>query len=475
MRARNAIRAALCACVAIIVCGAPAQAAGAGTAPITVPFDHLATGFELDGVHRDLPCESCHLNAVFKGTPRDCGTCHITGSVYNATPKVSWHIQSSNNCAACHDTNSFRPGVHFNHAEVMGACVSCHNGTIAQGEGPTHPATSQNCAACHTVLSWNPPSNVDHTQIPLAVAGFCIICHNGVQASGKPAKSHRDQSGMRRLPPDHELAGRELRSYRHRDRLLQLPQRRQGGRQAGHAHADHQPVRELPHDRHRHEAAELGAVGVRSHADGRADLPDLPQRHAVKIYDRFRAGQPTNHVPPILPRSTAACATGTIRLPRPGPCSRPASRRCTPGLPVSNCCCATRVRRSRACPRPTFPCRSPGCLPPKRRRWRRRTSRSWRARDCSACHGAAYQAGGFGPATAMSAAKHAFVTTTCDTCHDTGKSYYVGAGTPLQLRPPTTSASADTRMATGDCSVCHETMDWVSTALPAGHLPNPAI
>ena len=49
-------------------------------APITVPFDHLTTGFELDGVHRDLPCESCHLNAVFRGTPRDCATCHITGS-----------------------------------------------------------------------------------------------------------------------------------------------------------------------------------------------------------------------------------------------------------------------------------------------------------------------------------------------------------------------------------------------------------
>ena len=36
-------------------------APGTGTAaskapPITVFFDHLATGFELDGVHRDLPC-----------------------------------------------------------------------------------------------------------------------------------------------------------------------------------------------------------------------------------------------------------------------------------------------------------------------------------------------------------------------------------------------------------------------------------
>src|SRR5208337_4895922 len=64
------------------------QVVAAVAPPITVAFDHLPTGFELDGVHRDLPCESCHLNAVFKGTPRDCGTCHIAGSQFNATPKT---------------------------------------------------------------------------------------------------------------------------------------------------------------------------------------------------------------------------------------------------------------------------------------------------------------------------------------------------------------------------------------------------
>src|SRR5882672_2395806 len=157
----------------------------AAVQPITVSFDHLSTGFELDGVHRDLPCESCHLNAVFKGTPRNCGICHITGSVYNATPKTQTHVQSSNNCIACHNTISFRPDVHFDHREAMGSCVSCHNGTIAQGKGPTHPQTSDACDACHTTLSWNPPKAVDHTQIPLAVQGFCIICHNGTSATGK--------------------------------------------------------------------------------------------------------------------------------------------------------------------------------------------------------------------------------------------------------------------------------------------------
>jgi len=95
--------------------------------------------------------------------------------------------------------------------------------------------------------------------------------------------------------------------------------------------------------------------------------------------------------------------------------------------------------------------------------------------DCSACHGQAYALGGFGPATAMSAAKHAFVSTTCVPCPEAGKSYYVGSGTPLQLRPADHYLPGkDPRMATGDCALCHETTDWNSTAMPVGHMPNPS-
>ena len=91
--------------------------------------------------------------------------------------------------------------------------------------------------------------------------------------------------------------------------------------------------------------------------------------------------------------------------------------------------------------------------------------------DCSNCHAANYVAGGFGPTT-MSAAKHAFVPTTCDTCHGTATvSFYMGASTPaLQLRPADHNSGT---MLTGDCSACHETTDWNSTALPSGHMPNP--
>src|ERR1700676_3338641 len=151
--ARASIAFAMLAALLILVPSMPAAAAGG--APITLSSGPLSTGFELDGVHRDLPCESCHINAVFKGTPRSCGTCHITGSVYNATPKTQTHIKRSTDCAPCHNTISFRPDVHFDHREVMGSCVSCHNGTIAQGKGPSppHPQTNDNCEACHTVMS----------------------------------------------------------------------------------------------------------------------------------------------------------------------------------------------------------------------------------------------------------------------------------------------------------------------------------
>jgi len=94
--------------------------------------------------------------------------------------------------------------------------------------------------------------------------------------------------------------------------------------------------------------------------------------------------------------------------------------------------------------------------------------------DCSVCHGPAYRAGGFGPATRMTAATHKAVSATCDVCHDTGKSFYVGSGTPLQLRPANHINSTDPKMATGDCSLCHTTTDWNSNAMPAGHMPNPS-
>ncbi|MDP9013480.1 MAG: hypothetical protein M3O41_12650, partial [Pseudomonadota bacterium] len=98
--------------------------------------------------------------------------------------------------------------------------------------------------------------------------------------------------------------------------------------------------------------------------------------------------------------------------------------------------------------------------------------------DCVACHTPNYVSGGFGPATAMSAAKHAYVPTTCNKCHNTGANFYVGGGTPLQTRPTSGIynhiGTANPLQATADCSQCHNTSAWTAIVLPQGHMPNPS-
>ena len=93
--------------------------------------------------------------------------------------------------------------------------------------------------------------------------------------------------------------------------------------------------------------------------------------------------------------------------------------------------------------------------------------------DCSSCHSSTtYAVGGFGPMN-MTQATHAFVVTSCDTCHEAGLSFYMGAASPaLQGRPADHTTAA--MMAPNDCSQCHTTANWNSNSMPAGHMPNPA-
>src|SRR6266403_1530927 len=459
--------------MALLLLAPSMRVAAAGMQPITVSFDHLSTGFELDGVHRDLPCESCHLNAVFKGTPRSCGICHITGSVYNATPKTQTHIQSTNNCAACHNTISFRPQVHFDHSQAMGSCVSCHNGTIAQGKGPTHPATSENCAACHTVISWNPPSTVDHTQIPLAVAGFCIICHNGTAASGKN-KGHVATSLE---CGDCHLTTTWLgANFDHTGITTGCVSCHNGAKAVG-KQGNHMPTSNLCENCH------TTGIGTKTpswapskfdHTQMSVTTCETCHSGTVKITTGFVSGKPTTHVPTIPSAGDCSVCHGNTPTAETWDVLAASIATLHSGLPVTNCLLCHGGQTFAGVPAPYIPMSISGVSPTKKTPLAPPHIPVLAGTDCSACHGAAYAAGGFGPATAMSVKTHTYLSTTCDTCHDTGKSFYVGGGTPLQLRPADHVTSADPRMATGDCSVCHSTKDWTSTTMPVGHMPNPS-
>ncbi|MDE2306502.1 MAG: hypothetical protein KGL34_13135 [Gammaproteobacteria bacterium] len=449
-----------------------AQAA-AGAPPLTVNFDHMATGFELDGAHRDLPCEACHLNAVFKGTPRACGICHVAGSKYNATPKNKTHILSTNDCAACHTTSSFRTVVHFDHAQVLGSCASCHNGVIAQGEGPNHPATSQSCDACHTVMSWNPPKSVDHSQIPLAVAGFCIICHNGVQATGK--NSTHLQTTLE--CGDCHLTSTWLgATFDHTGILTGCASCHDGVKAVGKQGA-HMPTSNLCENCH------TTGIGTKSpswapslfdHTQMAVSTCQTCHSGTVKISTGYVQGQPSNHVPPIPSSIDCGVCHGNNPTAETWDVISASIATLHSGLSTGNCLMCHAGQTFAGKPAPYVPMTIAGISPLKTTPLAPPHIPVISGSDCSACHGAAFQAGGFGPATAMSAAKHAFVSTTCDTCHDTGKSFYTGSGTPLQLRPADHVNNGDAAMVSGDCSQCHTTTDWSSKVLPPGHMPNPA-
>jgi Cytochrome c7 and related cytochrome c len=151
-------------------------------AAVTSAFDHYTTGFELVGQHRSVACESCHVGGVFKGTPKDCFTCHSPGARDGASAKPSNHILSSNDCQTCHTPYGWRPVTKFNHINVLGSCSSCHNGVQSVGKGPNHIPTLAECSTCHLVsLPWT-AAHYDHA----GIHDNCARCHDNVHAPGKP-------------------------------------------------------------------------------------------------------------------------------------------------------------------------------------------------------------------------------------------------------------------------------------------------
>ena len=65
-------------------------------------FDHDKTGFELTGPHSRTSCDSCHLRGIFKGTPKQCNSCHDSINSIATITKPANHIQTTGSCESCH-------------------------------------------------------------------------------------------------------------------------------------------------------------------------------------------------------------------------------------------------------------------------------------------------------------------------------------------------------------------------------------
>lgn len=135
-------------------------------------FDHDLSAFKLEGEHREVACENCHINNVYKGTPKDCYSCHKQDDEHGG--------QFGTQCESCHTPSDWENAT-FDHARVTAttACVNCH------AEPREHAGQfGTDCAACHTTNAWEPAAyNGPHT-FPIYHGdgnGSCQTCHpNGL-------------------------------------------------------------------------------------------------------------------------------------------------------------------------------------------------------------------------------------------------------------------------------------------------------
>jgi hypothetical protein len=143
-------------------------------------FDHFSTSYPLEGSHRNVDCQRCHVGGIFQGTPRQCSTCHARAGLVRATPMPPDHILSTTLCQDCHLETTWAPVRRVDHSQVIGSCSSCHNGIAATGKSVDHPQSGSQCENCHRTNAWL-PAEFDHFN----VTGICFSCHNGSIAEGK--------------------------------------------------------------------------------------------------------------------------------------------------------------------------------------------------------------------------------------------------------------------------------------------------
>ncbi len=161
------------------VCGSGLAATSVGNSS----FNHNTTGFALSGAHNRVSCESCHTQGVFRGTPKDCASCHRPGG--KAPGKPANHISTTIACDSCHLPSGWTP-VYFNHemtqGVVKGQCATCHNNGAVKGKPAAHIRTNSSCDTCHSSKAWLPAS-FNHRE---ATPFNCATCHNGLISVGKP-------------------------------------------------------------------------------------------------------------------------------------------------------------------------------------------------------------------------------------------------------------------------------------------------
>ena len=136
-------------------------------------FDHDNTDFPIRGIHAALPCNACHTQNRFKGTPVECVSCHLREYTASTNPN---HISAKfgTDCATCHRALTWAPAAFFPHDQWF---------PISAGSGHS-PGRWNTCGDCHANQS-------------NYVAFECINCHTHNRTSTDA--THGGRSGYQYL------------------------------------------------------------------------------------------------------------------------------------------------------------------------------------------------------------------------------------------------------------------------------------
>ncbi len=164
-------------------------------------FNHDLAAFKLTGKHINVPCEQCHVNNVFQGTPKDCYSCHAKDD----------HHQGAfgTDCASCHTTDGWN-NVTVDHSkfafQLIGKhasvpCEQCHTNSSFKSTPTDCYSCHQkddahsgqlgiNCSTCHTPVDWKQVT-FDHNSAAFKLTGAhvnvsCTQCHVNNVFKGTP-------------------------------------------------------------------------------------------------------------------------------------------------------------------------------------------------------------------------------------------------------------------------------------------------
>ncbi|MCF7822548.1 MAG: cytochrome c3 family protein [Candidatus Marinimicrobia bacterium] len=139
-------------------------------------FEHLSTGFELLGAHRDIECSRCHTgsNTVerhdFSRVIDECSSCH------EDVHRDQW----GQDCERCHDSDSWvLPTIFQNHDLTRFPLQGAHQNQSCEGCHMNNPGKKEilplDCWGCHE-KDYVATRNPDHLD-----SGFprsCDVCHS---------------------------------------------------------------------------------------------------------------------------------------------------------------------------------------------------------------------------------------------------------------------------------------------------------